>query len=106
MPRTRTMNQASAALWASAFVVGALVIVQAGRLPGNAAHAEMSTTKGDFVVLTTTSGRGGDNDPDELLYVIDNRNQAMLAYETEPARGRVELRDGGSLVNIFRQARP
>ena len=96
----------ASALWASAFVIGALVIIQAGRLPGNPAHAEMSADKGDFVLLTAPSGRGGDQDPDELLYVIDNRNQAMLAYETEHNRGRVELRDGGSLVNIFRQARP
>ena len=99
-------NTSSAALWASAFVIGALTIVQAGRLPGPAAHAEMVSGRSDYTLLTTDSGTGGDSNPDELLYVIDNRDQVILVYEIEDAREkRMILRDGGSLQNLFRAAR-
>lgn len=106
MASPTTLNPAPVALWASAFVIGALIIVQAGRLPGNPAHADMSTTRGDYVLLTANAGTGGDEAPDEVLYVIDNRTQVILAYEVEDAtKKRVELRDGGLLDNLFRQAR-
>ena len=99
-------NASSAALWASAFVIGALTIVQAGRLPGPAAHAEMAATRSSYTLLTTDSGLGGDTDPDELLYVIDNHDQVILVYEVEDAHeGRMVLRAGGSLINMFRNAR-
>ncbi len=99
-------NASSAALWASAFVIGALTIVQAGRLSGSAAHAEMVSTRGGYTLLTTNSGLGGEADPHELLYVIDNRDQVILVYEIEDAReGRLVLRDGGSLRSLFRAAR-
>ena len=42
MPQT-TFNPSATALWASAFVIAALVILQAGRLPENAAYAEMAS---------------------------------------------------------------
>ncbi len=98
----------AASLWASAFVIGALVIVQAGRLPGPAAWAdEMSTTSGDFTLLTADSGRGGEVEPYELLFVIDSRAQVLLVYEVENAQQRrMQLRDGGSLDLLFRRARP
>ncbi|MHC4992043.1 MAG: hypothetical protein ACYTGC_13805, partial [Planctomycetota bacterium] len=70
MNQTTTHRNSTAALWASAFVLAAFVIVQAGRLPENAAHAEMANSLGSYTLLTTNSGRGGDADPDELLYVI------------------------------------
>jgi hypothetical protein len=95
-----------AALWASAFVIAALTIVQAGRLPQNAAFGEMATNRGDYSLLTTDSGLGGDVQPNELLYVIDSRAEVLLVYEIEDARsGRVVLRDGGSLSGLFRAAR-
>ena len=99
-------NASSAALWASAFVIGALTIVAAGRLPGRAAHAEMVSGHSGYTLLTTDSGLGGDSNPNELLYVIDNRDQVILVYEVEDAHeGRIVLRAGGSLINMFRNAR-
>ena len=101
MSRRQPLNSSSAVLWASAFVIGALTIVQAGRLPGNAAHAEAADQ-----ALIDNSGVGGDADPDELLYVIDNTDQVLMVYEVEDARrGKITLRDGGSLDNLFRAAR-
>lgn len=102
----RTKIAPPAALWASAFVIAALVILQAGRLPQNAAYGEMATNRDAYCVLTTNSGLGGDVDPDELLYVIDTREQILMVYQIEDARaGRIWLRDGGSLVNLFNTAR-
>jgi hypothetical protein len=103
---TRLFNGPAAVLWASAFVIAALAIVQAGRLPGNAANAEMAVDRGSYTLMTCDSGHGGDNQPDELLYVIDSREQILMVYEIEDARKRqVFLRDGGSLDNLFLKAR-
>ncbi len=99
-------STASAALWASAFVIAALTIVQAGRLPGPAAHAEMATSRGGYTLLSTDSGRGEDAAPDELVYVIDSRGESLLVYEIDDARKQqILLRGGGSLQNLFLNAR-
>ena len=107
MRREEHMNMSATALWASAFVVLAMIIVQAGKLPSNAAYAETATDRGNYTLLTTDSGKGGDENPNELLYVIDSAAQVLLVYEIEDARnGLILLRDGGSLVNLFNSARP
>ena len=93
-------------LWASTFVIAALIIVQAGRLPGNPAHADMTDRSGSYTIMTADSGRGKDEDPYEVLYVIDNREQVLLVYEIEDVATRqIQLRDGGSLDQLFRIAR-
>ncbi len=103
----RPSHVRTASLWASAFVVGALVIIQAGRLPGPAAHGEMAAAAGAYSIITTDIGRGGDTDPYEVVYVIDSRDQVLMVYEIEDARRRqVILRAGNSLETIFRAARP
>ena len=106
MRREERINLSASVLWASVFVIIAMIIVQAGKLPGNAAYAEMATESGSYTVLTTNSGKGGDADPNELLYVIDSMAQVLLVYEIEDSRsGNIFLRDGGSLVNLFNSAR-
>lgn len=106
MTNHERINTSTAALWASAFVIMALIIVQAGKLPGNAAYAEMATSSGSYTLITTNSGRGGDADPNELLYVLDSRDQVLLVYEVEDARNnQIFLRGGGSLINLFNSAR-
>lgn len=104
---TRHANVSVTALWASAFVIAALTIMQAGRLGGSPAYAETVAGQGDYVLLTARSGRGDETEPDEVLFVIDNRDQVLLVYEVEDAqRGVIAARQGGSLVNLFRNARP
>jgi hypothetical protein len=106
MQRHKSINTAAAVLWASAFLLAALVIVQAGRLPGNPAYAEMALESGGYTLLTTDSGRGGDAAPNELLYIIDSREEVVLVYEIEDARqNQIILRDGGSLQNLFATGR-
>ena len=101
-----SVNLSTAALWASAFVILALIVVQAGRLPANAAHAAVQADRGDYTLLTVDSGRGGDSKPDEILCVIDSREQVLLVYEVEDARrGSIILRDGYTLSDLFVKAR-
>ena len=109
--QTPAMNHSSTrsatALWASAFVIAALAIVQAGRLPGNSAYAETASDLGDYSLLTARTGRGPEDRPNESLWVIDNRQQVLIVYELEDAqRGTFTVRGGGSLHNLFLQARP
>lgn len=105
MTRTK-INQSAAVLWASAFVIAAMVIIQAGRLSGNTAHAATAAGRGDYSLVTANSGRGGETEPNELLYIINTREEVMMVYEIEDARkGQIILRDGGRLENLFRAAR-
>ncbi len=98
-------QHATGVLWASAFVIAALVIVQAGRLPS--AQAEVVSELGDYVALTAGTGKGPDERPYEALFVIDNREQVLVVYDLEDAqRGNLIVRGGGSLMNLFRNARP
>ena len=104
MNRTQpTINPAAAILWASAFVIAAMLIVQAGRLPANQAHAEMTAQSAGFTLVTANAGRGVEGGiPYELLYVLDDRSETLLVYEIENARNnRIILRDGGPLANLF-----
>jgi hypothetical protein len=104
--RQLPFNAAPAALWASAFVILALIIVQAGRLPGNPANANMVTDRGSYTVMSSSSGRGPDANPYELVYVIDSREQMLLVYEIEDARKKqIVLRDGYNLDTQFQRAR-
>jgi hypothetical protein len=96
----------AAVLWASAFVILALIIMQAGRMQGNAAYAEVVADRGSYTLMTADSGRGGDEDPDEILYVIDSREQTLLVYEVEDARKKqVIFREGQPLDQLFQRAR-
>ncbi len=105
MTKRTTINHSAAVLWASAFVIIAMIILQAGRMTGNTAYAEMATSSDVYSLLTTNSGTGGETDPNELLYVINKREGIMMVYEIEDARKRqVLLRDGGSLDALFKAA--
>jgi len=111
MTNTNTsLSPAAAILWASAFLLFALIIVQAGSLPGSSAFAEMADSGGDYAALTTTIGKGGgggDEPPYQVLYVVDSREEVLMVFEIEDARSKnIILRGGGSLSNLFRGARP
>ena len=102
----RSSQTAQAALWASAFVIGAMIVAQAGRLPGPAAWGETVSTQSDYTILTARTGLGPADRPFDSLFVIDNREQVLLVYEIEDAqRGTMVLRAGNSLPNLFANAR-
>jgi hypothetical protein len=106
MSTNRRITTTSAALWASAFVIAALVIVQAGRLPINPAYADQAVSENGYTLVTTDSGRGDEAAPYQLLYIIDDRTETMLVYQIEDARQKqIMLRDGGSLRGLFLEGR-
>jgi hypothetical protein len=100
-------RSSGAALWASAFVVAALILVTAGRLPENPAFGDMATTgSGGFSMVTAPSGFGPSDKPYEILYVVDNSTQTLYIYAVESATDRrILLRGGANLPGLFRAAR-
>ena len=100
-------SSASVVLWASAFLIAALVIIKAGELPQNAAFAGNASSDSDFSIVTASKGTGPDLRPHELLYVADNRTEMLFIYDIEDntAGRRVVLRGGGPLPSLFTVAR-
>ncbi len=100
---TERLSGGSVALWASAFVIFALIIVQAGRLDtGNAAYAGNVTSIGDLTILTA---EGGDND--DVLAILDRRDERLFMYGVRN-RNQVELfqiYELGGAQGMFAQAR-
>jgi hypothetical protein len=102
-------NYAAAALWASAFMLAALTIVQAGRIPGATAYAEAANSGANGAsVATIATGLGPDNKPYEALWVVDNRTEILSIYYIENANSgekSLQLRQMASLPDLFRAAR-
>ncbi len=90
-----------AALWASAFVILAMIIVQAGRVSvgPSAAYAGDVATTGDLTVLTAA---GGDNQ--DVLVVLDRRLERVFLYGIEN-RTSVRLFESHDLAEMFSAAR-
>ena len=99
---SQKVDPARTVLTAAAFILGALVIMQAGRLPGQPAYGEAAVFGNAYTILTADSGRGGDEQPDEIIVVIDNRAEVIMSYEVEGQQGGIIARDGGSLPFLFR----
>jgi hypothetical protein len=101
------MRTSSAILWASAFALGAAILLVAGRLPANPAYAGMATTGvGGFTLVAAPSGSGPSDRPYEVLYVIDNQAEYLYIYSIESANDRrIVLRSGAFLPNLFRAGR-
>lgn len=66
-------------LWASAFVLAGLAIVQCGRLAGmgwtNTARADVVSRVGDYTVLTMSASSSED-----LAVVLDGRSEKLFVY--------------------------
>lgn len=89
-------------LWVTAIALAALVVVQLGR-GGSAAFeqqalAEMVASVGDYSVMTTDGGN------EELLFVLDNRNEQLMVYKVDQQRSMVLLARE-ELDGVFASAR-
>lgn len=87
----------TAVLWASAFVLAAMVIVQAGRLVwplGAPAHADLVASVGDYTALTFNSGN------DDVLAVLDGRGEQLYAYRIQ-SQNRLDLLRAYSVKELF-----
>jgi hypothetical protein len=103
--RAGRLNPSAAVLWASAMIIAALVIMQAGRLPINEAYASTAITRGDYTLCTATTGTGNNFAPNMVVFVIDNQDQVLMVYDIESVQqNRLILRDGANLVSLFSDA--
>ncbi|USN97905.1 MAG: hypothetical protein H6810_06835 [Phycisphaeraceae bacterium] len=90
---------ARGALWAMAFVLLGLILLRAaGVAPDSTAHADMTAASGTYTAMTTRSGT------DELLYVVDDRNEQLQVYRVRQANS-VELVAREDLRQMFTAAR-
>ena len=98
---TGSVGISGAALWASAFVILAMIVVQAGRVSvgPSAAYAGNVSTTGDLTVLTAA---GGDNQ--DVLVVLDRRLERVFLYGIEN-RSKVQLFESHNLSDMFTSAR-
>ncbi len=82
---TRT-QMASYCLLASAFILGAMLVVKASQFVNNPVMANTSATKGTIAQVTAeaTSKRN-------VLVVLNSTNNRLLAYETDNNRREIKL---------------
>jgi hypothetical protein len=96
-------------LIATAIMLAALTIIQAGRIDLNAAHAGTANAgpQGSSMV-TIDSGLGPKERPYESLWVLDSRGEMLFIYYVENANAGEKallLRQVVFLPDLFRKAR-
>lgn len=90
------IDAGAAALWASAFVIMALILTQASRLgQGSAAFAGEFAEVGQLKILTAPAG----ND-EEFIAIINSTDQTLSIYGIENARS-LELYQVQPLRDLF-----
>lgn len=104
-PSDTTGDSASLVLWASLFVIAALVIVQLGRGggrslfgPAGEARADLVSSAGEFTALTFDDGS------QDVLVVMDGRGENVFVYQVKNQR-TVEFLDRVALTDVFDTAR-
>jgi hypothetical protein len=93
---TRPRPAAASALLASAFVLVALIVLQAGRL--GEARADMVSSAGGLSVLTADTGS------EESLFVLDSRKEELSVYRVVN-QNSLELYRRYELPRVFGDAR-
>ncbi len=105
-PEPRARDRSTMPLIASALVLLALILVQAGRtgesspVAPSTALAEMAAVSGGYAAMTTQ----GLSSSEELLYVLDQRAERLMVYRVENQRDIV-LQRSENLAAVFTQAR-
>ncbi len=85
-------------LWVSAGVLAALIVVQGAGLLDRSAGAAMAISSGSYSMATTDGGN------DEILAVVDSRQESLMIYRTMN-NNRVQLLDREDLGALFERAR-
>lgn len=86
----------AAALWASAFVILAMILVQAGSR-GNAAYAGQVADIGTLRVLTADAGSG-----EEVLVILNQTDEVLSVYSVVGQRS-LELYQTVTMAQLFEQ---
>ncbi len=92
------IDAGAAALWASAFVLMALIITQASTLGGAPAQAAGAVAVEDMVVVTASM-----SSTEDVLVILDQRADRLYVYGVEGNRN-LRLYDGRELTTLFSQA--
>lgn len=95
----RQIPLSHAALWASAFVLGALTIVQAGAGRGAAASAQTVSNVGDLTAMTSRS-----TVDEDIFCILDGRAESLLVYRIDN-QNKIELQQTIKLADAFAEAR-
>jgi hypothetical protein len=96
----KTRLNSSAMLTASALLIGALVIVQAGRImSGTPAQADLVAASGTLTALTAESTNSND-----VLLVLDGRAEELMVYKVEN-QNAVELYRKYNVPRLMSEAR-
>lgn len=97
MNRTQT---ACFALLASAFILAAILIVRLDqKADSNAAMASGQNVKEQSFQVMTARTRGGINNPDESLFVLDNSKGILVVYSIK--RNKLEPVKAFELKDVF-----
>lgn len=65
-------------LWASAFVLGGLILTQAGRI--QSAQADSVVANNGFCMSTITCGNQSGPETYDLLWLIDDRSETLMIF--------------------------
>ncbi len=87
MNRTQT---ATYSLMASAFILTALIFLQASRWIESRAYAEMVVNKDSITMISTRYQADT-----EIVYVLDSQRGRLMAYLLNPNRQTIELLQNG-----------
>lgn len=107
MKRTNAIQRLlTAPLWASAFILASLVVVQFAKRPAAFADEAIQGRDG-FSFATVRNGliAAVPSMPD-CLWVLDNRTEMLYIYNIEDAGSmRLQMRYRENIATLFRQAR-
>lgn len=102
MTSTRDRNRfhpGLASLWASAFVLIGMVLLQAGRMGhANEARADVAVISD----LTVMNARAGDRD--DIVVILDQRAETLFVYGADAAR-KVNLYETHNISELFSKAK-
>ena len=90
-------------LWASAFVLGGLILTQAGRVQN--AQADSVTTTNGFCMSTITCGIQTGSETYDLLWLVDDRSETLMIFYGDVYNKVLDVRTIKNLSDIFKQAR-
>ena len=85
-------------LWISAGVLAALILVQGAGMLDSPAMGDMTTTQQSYSMMTTDGGT------DEVLVLIDSRQESMLVYRVDSSN-TLQLLKREQLDAMFSRAR-
>ena len=102
--KTNNFQMNTVGLWASAFVLGGLILTQAGRV--QTAQADSTSGSSGFSISTITSGVQLGADTYDLLWVIDDRSETLMIFYGDVSNRVLDVRTVKNISDVFKQARP